>query len=111
MPQYRMIAIDLDGTLLTPTGEVTARTKDAVHRALSAGLLVCFATGRNMTESQMVLDAVAHYDTAVFVGGAMVIDTKQRTTLHRTAMQPQLARVTFSHMFVAWFSSIPSEIR
>src|SRR6266576_2097463 len=92
MPQDRMIAIALDGTLLSPTGEVTPRTKDAVHRALKAGLLVCFATGRNMTESQMVLDAVAHYDTAVFVGGAMVIDTRQRTTLHRTAMQPQLAR-------------------
>src|SRR3954454_13196202 len=92
MPQYRMIAIDLDGTLLSPTGEVTPRTKEAVHRALRAGLLVCFATGRNMTESQMVLDAVAHYDTAVFVGGAMVMDTKQRTTLHRTAMEPQLAR-------------------
>ena len=92
MPQYRMIAIDLDGTLLSPSGEVTPRTKAAVHRALEAGLLVCFATGRNMTESQMVLDAVAHYDTAVFVGGAMVIDTKQRTTLHRTAMQPDLAR-------------------
>src|SRR3954451_5067303 len=92
MPQYRMIAIDLDGTLLSPTGEVTPRTKQAVHAALEAGLLVCFATGRNMTESQMVLDAVAHYDTAVFVGGAMVIDTQQRTTLHRTAMQPALAR-------------------
>jgi Cof subfamily protein (haloacid dehalogenase superfamily) len=91
-PQYRMIAIDLDGTLLSPAGEVTPRTKEAVHRALRAGLLVCFATGRNMTESQMVLDAVAHYDTAVFVGGAMVIDTRQRTTLHRTAMQPDLAR-------------------
>lgn len=92
MPQYRMIAIDLDGTLLSPAGEVTPRTKAAVHRALGAGLLVCFATGRNMTESQMVLDAVSHYDSAVFVGGAMVIDTKQRTTLHRTAMEPILAR-------------------
>jgi hypothetical protein len=89
--KYRMIAIDLDGTLLSPAGVVTERTKAAVHRALSAGLLVCFATGRNWTESQTVLEAVAHYDTAVFVGGAMVIDTKQRVTLHRTLMQPKLA--------------------
>src|SRR4051794_10921591 len=88
---YRMIAIDLDGTLLSPTGAVTERTKSAVHRCLSAGLLVCFATGRNWTESKTVLDAVAHYDTAVFVGGAMVIDTKHRVTVHRTMMQPQLA--------------------
>jgi 5-amino-6-(5-phospho-D-ribitylamino)uracil phosphatase len=89
---YRMIAIDMDGTLLSPLGQVTPRTRQAIHRALAAGMLVCFATGRNWTESQTVLDAVAHYDSAVFVGGAMVIDTKQRVTLHRTMMDPNLAR-------------------
>ena len=93
-----MIAIDMDGTLLSPLGQVTPRTKEAIHAALQAGLLVCFATGRNWTESQTVLDAVAHYDTAVFVGGAMVVDTKQRLTLHRTMMDPQLAREICSVM-------------
>lgn len=88
---YRMIAIDLDGTLLSPSGSVTPRAKAAVRKALDAGLLVCFATGRNWTESQTVLDAIEHYATAVFVGGAMVIDTKQRITLHRTMMDPGLA--------------------
>src|SRR5437870_4876522 len=87
-----MIAIDLDGTLLAPDGTVSPRSKAAVHKALSAGLLVCFATGRNYTESKMVLEAVAHYDSAVFVGGAMVIDTRDGVTLHRTLMDPQLAR-------------------
>jgi 5-amino-6-(5-phospho-D-ribitylamino)uracil phosphatase len=88
---YRMIAIDLDGTLLSPHGTVTQRTREAVHKALEAGLLVCFATGRNFTESRGVLDEVAHHGAAVFVGGAMVIDTKHRVTLHRTMMEPQLA--------------------
>jgi len=91
MPKYRMIAIDLDGTLLGPDGSVSERTRDAVRRALSAGLLVCFATGRNWTESRTALDAVEHYGTAVFVGGAMVIDTGKQITLHRTKMQPELA--------------------
>ena len=91
MAQYRMIAIDLDGTLLSPTGQVTPRVRDAVHQCLAAGLLVCFATGRNWTESQAILDTVGHWPTAVFVGGAMVIDTHQRITLHRTMMSPQLA--------------------
>ncbi len=90
-PTYRMIAIDLDGTLLSPEGKVTDRAKAAVHKCLAAGLLVCFATGRNWTESKTVLEAVAHYDSAVFVGGAMVVDTKQEVTLHRTMMHPQLA--------------------
>lgn len=90
--RYRMIAIDLDGTLLSPAGEVTPRAKAAVHKALAAGLLVCFATGRNWTESRTVLDAVAHYGSAVFVGGAMVVDTEKRATLHRTMMESALAR-------------------
>ena len=89
--RYRMIAIDMDGTLLAPGGGVTPRTKAAIHRALSKGLLICFATGRNWTESQVVLDAVEHYDTAVFVGGALVMDTKRGVALHRTLMQPKLA--------------------
>ena len=86
-PRYKLIAIDLDGTLLSPLGQVTPRTKAAVHRCLEAGMLVCFATGRSFTESEMILEAVAHYDSAVFVGGAMVIDTKQRVTLHRVLME------------------------
>ncbi len=39
--KYRMIAIDLDGTLLAPDGKVTERTKSAIHRCLSAGILIC----------------------------------------------------------------------
>lgn len=88
---YRMIAIDLDGTLLSPSGKVTQRARAAVHRALDAGLLVCFATGRNFTESRAIIDDVGHYASAVFVGGAMVIDTKNRVTLHRMLMEPALA--------------------
>jgi Cof subfamily protein (haloacid dehalogenase superfamily) len=90
--KYKMIAIDLDGTLLSPSSEVTPRTKEAIHRALGAGLLICFATGRNFTECETVLEAIEHYDSAVFVGGAMVMDTRQRVTLHRTLMDGALAR-------------------
>lgn len=92
MTQFKMIAIDLDGTLLCPRGTVTPAAKAAVHNALDAGLLVCFATGRNFTECQTILDAVDHYDSAVFVGGAMVVDTKHRLLLHRTMMAPELSR-------------------
>lgn len=92
MALYRMIAIDLDGTLLSPSGEVTQRVKAAIHRALSAGLLVCFATGRNWTESKTIIDTVEHYGSAVFVGGAMVMDTEKQVTLHRSLMDPTLAR-------------------
>jgi Cof subfamily protein (haloacid dehalogenase superfamily) len=93
MGPYKLIAIDLDGTLLLPNGEVSDRVRASVRRALDAGLLVCFATGRNWTESQPALDALNHYPTAVFVGGAMVVDTGRKITLHRMHMDPELARL------------------
>jgi Cof subfamily protein (haloacid dehalogenase superfamily) len=89
---YRMIAIDLDGTLLAPDGSVPERARAAIHAALDSGLLVCFATGRNWTESKSILDTVGHHATAVFVSGALVMDAKHEVTLHRTMMDPALAR-------------------
>ena len=92
-----MIAIDLDGTLLSPTGQVTQRAKDAVHKALSAGLLVCFATGRNWTESRTVVEAVEHY-AAALPALAMVVDTGRDLTLHRMMMDPALAAELCGHI-------------
>lgn len=89
---YRLIAIDLDGTLLAPTGSVTPRTRAAVHRAVAAGFLVCFATGRSWRESRHIVDWVGHYGGAVFVTGAMVVDTHAKVMLRRSLMDAELAR-------------------
>jgi Cof subfamily protein (haloacid dehalogenase superfamily) len=90
--KYKLFAIDLDGTLLTPSGVVSVRTKDAAQALVRAGARVCFATGRNFTESRAVIESVGHLDAAVFVGGALVYDTARRVTLKRTLMHPELAR-------------------
>ncbi len=42
----RLIATDLDGTLLNSAGEVSARTIEALRAAHAAGVIVVFATGR-----------------------------------------------------------------
>ena len=89
---YRLIAIDLDGTLLNHEGKVTETNKLAVRRALEAGFRVVFATGRNYYESRRVIDEVGHYDAAVFVGGASIVDTNGGETLHRQLIEPELAR-------------------
>lgn len=88
---YKMIAIDLDGTLLSPDGSITPRVVKAIVLASLSGLRICFATGRNYTECRTILQTVNHYDKAVFVGGAVVMDTRQNLTVHKTLMGEQLA--------------------
>lgn len=91
-PDFRMFAIDLDGTLLAPDGQATPRTRAAIGRAVAAGYQVCFATGRSLRESRPILESVGHLDGAVFVTGAVVVDMRTRTTLHRQLMPAGLAR-------------------
>lgn len=102
--RYRLIALDLDGTTLDPTGKVAPRTREAIRAVAANGTYVCFATGRNYTEARQVFDAVGtdadntpghppgRSQFAVLVGGADVVDLAQRKSLKVTAMHPQLAR-------------------
>ena len=46
MPDIKLIGLDLDGTLLTTTKELTENTKKVLIQALDAGIDVLVATGR-----------------------------------------------------------------
>lgn len=48
--KYQLIALDLDGTVLTPDNRITPRTVDAINRALDAGIQVAFCSGRCKAE-------------------------------------------------------------
>lgn len=45
-PAVALIALDIDGTLLTPDHHVTPGTRDAIHEALDAGLVPVLASSR-----------------------------------------------------------------
>ncbi len=86
-----LFGIDLDGTLLNPSGAVSDRTKNAVHALLHAGHKVAFATGRNYIEARGIFDIMEHQDLAVLVSGAVVVDTRSKQTIHCETMDPTLA--------------------
>lgn len=44
---YKLIAIDLDGTLLNSYGEVSKENKDAINYALNKGVEVVLASRKN----------------------------------------------------------------
>lgn len=46
MNKIKLIALDLDGTALTPQNKVAETTTDAVRRAREAGVYVAVSTGR-----------------------------------------------------------------
>ncbi len=55
----RMVAIDLDGTLIHSSGIVTERNLQALHAAKSAGVQVVIATGRRHSYAMRVLQQLS----------------------------------------------------
>lgn len=70
----RLIASDLDGTLLAPDGQLSARTRSAVAAAAAAGIAVIAATGRTFRSADHRLRPSPHIRTMVCSNGALVYD-------------------------------------
>jgi len=52
--KYKLIASDMDGTLVNDKSELTDRTKDAIIKAVEAGVIFVTATGRPFSNVQNV---------------------------------------------------------
>ena len=51
---YRLLALDLDGTLVNSKGEISRENVDAVQRARDAGVRVLICTGRGLRECRQI---------------------------------------------------------
>lgn len=86
--RVQLIALDLDGTVLSPTGHVTERTRKAIRGVIDAGIQVCIATGRSWWESRAVIAEAGLEGPGVFVGGAIVNDMPSGRSLAHSKMRP-----------------------
>jgi len=89
--RYRMIGIDLDGTLLNSAGQISSANRDAIAAAHDAGIIVVPCTGRSWRESRMILDDVPGLGLGVFITGAAVVDIASGRSLDLAAIEPHLA--------------------
>ncbi len=87
----RMIALDLDGTLLTDDNRVSEANRDAIARAESRGVLISPCTGRSWPESRMIIGNLPGHTIGVFVNGSIVVDMPQDRRLHAACLPPALA--------------------
>jgi hydroxymethylpyrimidine pyrophosphatase-like HAD family hydrolase len=86
----RLIAIDMDGTLLNSHGRVSPRNLAALHLAESAGAEVVVATGRRHAYAMRVLGGLGlRAGSALVSSNGTVIRTLDSRLLHRTQLSLQ----------------------
>ena len=86
MRGWRVIACDLDGTLLGRDHKCNETDLAALHRALAAGLHVAICTGRNSLEAAGVVSALDLVGPGIFVNGAVIADMSNGKSMARTPM-------------------------
>ena len=69
----KLIAVDLDGTLLNHSKEVLESSRQAIAAAAAAGVQVVVASGRSFPEAQRFVAGTACSEHVICAGGAAVI--------------------------------------
>lgn len=92
MTQPRLIATDLDGTLLRRDGTLSDRTLRALRTAADAGAEVVFVTARPPRFVDVLASSTGLVGTAVCSNGALVYDVAARTVTTSRALDLPVAR-------------------
>ena len=93
MPGYRLLALDMDGTLLTSDKRISPHTVDALRTATEAGVTVALCTGRTTAELmdyRPQLEGVVSH--AVLVSGGVLRNMTTGETIHARSLALDLAR-------------------
>ncbi len=93
----KVIASDMDGTLLNDAHELEPQTVEAIRRAQERGIRFMIATGRNFSQTMEQLDGLDLGCDYILASGAEVRDEKQQV-VSRIAMDPELCAEVFEEL-------------
>lgn len=87
----KIIATDLDGTLMAPDHlTVTERTKNALIAARDKGIKISIATGRALNFTSGVTDQVPFADYVICSNGASVYDRNNNKFIYTNLVSPEI---------------------
>ena len=88
---YRLIAIDLDGTLLTPrpTKSITPRTYHALRQAAAKGITIVIATGQTLSVLRHTCAGLPLHAPQIIENGAIIADIQTGHMLREKPIPPE----------------------
>ncbi len=68
--KFKLLVVDIDGTLIGISRNVSAQNREAAERATRAGVAVSISTGRSLKSSLNILDQLVLDSYHIFFDGA-----------------------------------------
>ena len=90
-PPPRLVATDLDGTLVRSDGSISGRTVEVVERLEQAGAVFVMVTGRPPRWMSVVADEIGHHGLAVCANGALLYDLHTERVVRAHLLEAQAA--------------------
>jgi Cof subfamily protein (haloacid dehalogenase superfamily) len=88
----KVVATDLDGTIVRSDGAISERTRAALGAAESSGVLVVLVTGRPPRWLHGISEATGHRGVAVCANGALVYDLHRDEVVAAYPLSVDIAR-------------------
>ena len=83
---YKLVAIDLDGTMLNQYGIITEKTKKAISKAQEKGVEVMIASGRAITSVKRFSKEINSNKYFISGNGAITYDIKNNKVLYENIL-------------------------
>ena len=74
---YKLVAIDLDGTMLNQYGMVTEKTKNAIKKTIEKGIDVIIASGRPIDSIKTIAKEIGSEKFFIAGNGALIYDIQK----------------------------------
>ncbi|MFC2005789.1 Cof-type HAD-IIB family hydrolase [Chloroflexota bacterium] len=97
---YKLLVVDIDGTLLDKNGAISAKDKDALVRVRDSGIHVSLSTGRVVQASLRIINQLALGGYHMFFDGALVCNTESSEEVYIQPISEDLVRqiIEFVHL-------------
>src|SRR5215210_4270935 len=93
----RLLALDIDGTILDSHGQVPEANRAAIASAIDAGVEVALATGRRYDFARPVFERLPGPLTLILSNGA-IVKTRDGETLMRHLLPRDIARTVIGRV-------------
>ena len=86
---YKLVAIDLDGTMLNSYGIVTEHTKNIIQNTINKGIDVVIASGRPIDSIQSIAKEIGSNNYFIAGNGALIYDIKENKVVYEKYLSKQ----------------------